>query len=281
MSALDGTVELAELLRRFPPAGEREAGACAEPGGPASEGATVTPLSPAHVLTAVCGVGDAVLLAETLLGAPEVPAEVRVDDGRWLAAHVERQIGSLHRWLEKRLVVPHEGRNAVPTAAGLAAWLAEGRGEDEVALPWKQRTWALLRIVRRDGARIRSEAARDLRALGPASARLERVDAGLRRATEDATRRRDEAVAGAVARRFARELRRVDAPGRGEEALRRAFASGWIARIRADADAVCRAALREEASLLRELVGGCAALAGRALEEGSAPARAAAGGGER
>ena len=62
---------------------------------------------------------------------------------------------------------------------------------------------------------------------------------------------------------------------------RGAFASGWIARIRADADAVCRAALREEASLLRELVGGCAALAGRALEEGSAPARAAAGGGER
>ena len=49
MSALDGTVELAELLRRFPPAGEREAGACVEPGGPASEGATVTPLSPISV----------------------------------------------------------------------------------------------------------------------------------------------------------------------------------------------------------------------------------------
>ena len=46
MSALDGTVELAELLRRFPPAGEREAGACAEPGaaGPARGGERARPL---------------------------------------------------------------------------------------------------------------------------------------------------------------------------------------------------------------------------------------------
>ncbi|MEZ4247195.1 MAG: hypothetical protein R3B99_03025 [Polyangiales bacterium] len=57
------------------------------------------------------------------------------------------------------------------------------------------------------------------------------------------------------------------------DVVRQWFATGFLARLRRDLDALCRATLREETELLTELARGCLAAA-----EDEARTRAASGG---
>jgi hypothetical protein len=186
-AVLDRTVPLGDLLQRV--------------GSLGAEGA-----SAAEVLAGVCDVGDAVLMAETLLGR-FARASVELEDGRWVAGHVTDQMASTSRWLERQLRSVHEGRNAIPDAAKLLELAREGRTPAELAAPFAQRWLALSRTIRRDATRVRAEAATELRALGAEASRLERLDAALRRATERATDEREHAAATAIVRRFVDGLR--------------------------------------------------------------------------
>ncbi|MEM7608673.1 MAG: hypothetical protein AAF411_25240 [Myxococcota bacterium] len=221
----------------------------------------------AGVLAELSDVSAGVALREVLsAGAVDVRTTPQVDDGRWLLAHVERQLDSMDRFVERRLGQPFEGLNRLSRVdevlADVRASPAAASIERELerhARSYEQRLLAMLRTLRRDGARIRQDAASELRSLGASAAYLERIDAGLRRATAQALALRDgrlaalfsamAAAAFADALMQAGELR-ADAQLRLERDDRR----GTLRQLRADQDRIVRAVAAEERALLTHLV---------------------------
>ncbi len=68
------------------------------------------------VLENVADVTATVVVAEVVAaGVPPKDDTPLVDDGRWLAAHVAAQLDAMDRFVNKRLKVPFEGRNALPS----------------------------------------------------------------------------------------------------------------------------------------------------------------------
>lgn len=219
--------------------------------------------------------GTSVMLAELVATPPtsgaaeQLSLDVLVDDGRWMRQHVQRQLDSLQRWLGKRQEKLYEGRNAAPGPETIVAALrmldegdpsfAQGHLE-ALAGRWTGRVRALLRTIRRDAARIRADVASDLRALGPAVSRLERVDAALRIGLKRRHEAQDERLAELVGLSFARALEAMRTSeaflAEPEATLVAAFAPrGWAARLAHEVERMLRAAYHEERTLLLELIG--------------------------
>ena len=251
----------------------------------------VEPRSPVEVLATRSDLVGSVAVAEVLTNDQWPAAEPRVDDGRWLGQHVAMRLESSSRWLEKTLADPSRGRSPLPGPARVhellqlersragrpADWLAQLA--DELGRPWTHRCLAIMRTLRREADRLRADSAGDLRALGPQSARLERLDAALRRSvagaqgdTDQALARRFGAAFAAIFTRFVETHAEAETIERG--LVDRFLLSGPAASLRADLDAAMRAVLREERALLESLVRAC--IDHREELEASAPAEAAA-----
>ena len=228
--------------------------------------------------------GTSVLLAELVTTTPgdgaaaQLSLDALVDDGRWMREHILQQLDSLQRWLGKRQQKLYEGRNAAPSPQlireTLEDLLADGIGSSDghsdgighserhleaLAGRWAVRVRALLRTIRRDASRIRGDVAADLRALGPAVSRLERVDAALRVGLKRRLEDQDERVAEAVARRFDERLRAMVAGAPAEDIgalVDEAFTPhGWAHGLAHEVERILRAVYQEERSLLIELIG--------------------------
>jgi len=232
------------------------------------------PRSPVEVLASRSDLAGSVAVAEVLANDEWPAAEARVDDGRWLADHVRLRLESTGRWLEKTLADPSRGRSPLPGAGRMhqaiaEAAVAEDREDDwaaelgrRFARSWAHRCLAILRTLRRETQRLRKEASPDLFALGPRAARLERLDAALRRSLAAARADADQAFAERFAGAFAAMLRRfveaAEEPASLPVAAVERFAqAGPAAELRADLDAALRAAFREERALLEAVVRAC------------------------
>ena len=240
--------------------------------------------SPVEVLASRSDLVGSVAVAEVLTTDDWPEAEPRVDDGRWLAEHVAMRLASSGRWLDKTLADPSRGRSPLPGPPRVHEILAAerirpGRAADwakaladELARPWAHRCLAIVRTLRREASRLRSDAVPDLRALGPEAARLERLDAALRRSIAAAQGDADQALARRFGAAFAAHfVRFVNAHAEDEtlapEAVERFLLSGPAAHLRADLDAAVRAVLREERTLLEALVRACIAHAAPSSRE--------------
>jgi len=133
---------------------------------------------------------------------------------------------------------------------------------ENLARSWAHRCLAVIRTLRREAVRLRKEAAADLFALGPQAARLERLDAALRRSLASARGDADQALAerfggafAALVVAFGSDLE--DPSALAIEAVERFVRVGPAAELRADLDAALRAAFREERALLESLVRAC------------------------
>ena len=234
----------------------------------------VSPRSPVEVLAQRSDLVGSVAVAEVLANDDWPEAEPRVDDGRWLADHVALRLRSSQRWLERTLADPTKGRSPLPGPARVHKALVEeharaGRPNDwlpklaaELARPWTHRCLATVRTIRREASRLRTDSAGDLRALGPGSARLERLDAALRRSLATAQGDADQALAHRFGETYAHLLTRFvetfeDPSALPIDALERFHLAGPAAQLRADMDAAARAVLREERALLEALVRAC------------------------
>lgn len=222
----------------------------------------------AAILEDISDVAATVVLAEVVAAGPEgfgTEKAARVDDGRWLAAHVAEQLSSLDRFLGRRLADPFAPPSALPDAASFHT--AEAR---DIAARYRQRLLAIVRTVRREASRIRAELGADLRALGPAPAYLERLDAALRRAVSPSLDMRDTRLGELFEAAVYEGLQRVPDPERA--LVDRWHRSGWVARLIADLGRVARAVAAEERALIHHLVqGALAASAADAEAETAAP----------
>lgn len=238
------------------------------------------PRSPVEVLATRSDLAGSVAVAEVLANDEWPEAQPRVDDGRWLADHVRLRLESSGRWLDKTLADPSKGRSPLPGAARVHRAIVEeaarpGRPDDWLAQVaeslgrlWAHRCLAVVRTLRREGARLRKEAAPDLFALGPEAARLERLDAALRRSLAGARADADQALADRFGGAFAALLVRFveaqpDAATLELGAVERFVRVGPAAELRADLDAALRAAFREERALLDAIVRACIERASR------------------
>lgn len=245
----------------------------------------------AAILEETSDVGGAVVLAEVVsAGAPD-EAELdtpQVDDGRWLAAHVREQLASLDRFVERRLARPFSAPSALPDASGLVEMLSVARPESDaaaravadIARRIEQRLVALVRTLRREAGRIRSEVAAELRKHGARAAYLERLDAALRRCTKNAVVQRDQALGElfAQAARAGFEKRMPDDGTAPDAVLVERWARrGFYAHLIHELGRVARAVAAEEHALLMHLVRAVAGLKDTESKAApSAPAAAAA-----
>lgn len=220
----------------------------------------------AAILEDISDVAATVVLAEVVSAGPagvvQPRAGARVDDGRWLAAHVGEQLASLDRFLSRRLADPFAPPSALPDAATFHRLEAP-----DAALRYRQRLLTILRTMRREASRIRAELAADLRALGAGAAYLERLDSALRRAVSPSIDMRDTRLAELFEAAVLDGLRR--APGPARALVDRWHESGWVARLIADLGRVARAVAAEERALIHHLVQAAldaSALAQSALE---------------
>ena len=240
--------------------------------------------SPVEVLAARSELAGSVALAEVLANDEWPEAEPRVDDGRWLADHVRVRLESSGRWLEKTLANPSRGRSPLPGAERVHRAIVEeaagpGRPEDwlgavaeSLGRSWTHRCLAIVRTLRREAARLRKEAAGDLFALGPQAARLERLDAALRRSLAAASGDADQALAERFGAAFAALLVRFvegqpDPATLELGAVEHFLRVGPVAELRVDLDGALRAAFREERALLEALVRACIECASTASAE--------------
>lgn len=242
------------------------------------------PRSPVEVLATRSDLAGSVAVAEVLSNDEWPPAEPRVDDGRWLANHVRVRLESSGRWLEKTLADPTRGRSPLPGAARIHRAVTEesarpGRPDDwlvaiadNLGRVWAHRCLAVVRTLRREAARLRKESAADLFALGPQAARLERLDAALRRSLAAARGDADQALAdrfgGAFAALLVSFVEAQEDPSTLElGAVEHFLRAGPAAELRSDLDGALRAAFREERALLESLVRACIDRASTASEE--------------
>lgn len=232
------------------------------------------PRSPVEVLASRSDLAGSVAVAEVLANDEWPTAEARVDDGRWLADHVRLRLESSSRWLEKTLADPSRGRSPLPGPERIHRAIVETASQEDrkddwgaqlgahFGRSWAHRSLAITRTLRREAARMRKEAAGDLFALGPEAARLERLDAALRRSLAAARGDADQELAERFGEAFAAIFRRF-VEGFEEpralpiDAVERFVQAGPAAELRADLDAAARAAFREERALLESLVRAC------------------------
>ncbi len=202
-------------------------------------------------LAKAASVGECVMIAEALRPSEELPLPT-LDDGRWLLAHTQRELESLRRWFARRIEAPYEGRAPLPRWSALQTRAADHEAF-ELARPFGSWLASLLNVIRRETQRLRNEAARTLRDLGPEATRLEKVDTALRAATVRAIAERDQRAVRGMRDRFAATLE-----SRGAFPTRQ---PAWATRLVSEAAQYAELCLEEEAELLVELIQGCIARA--------------------
>lgn len=168
-----------------------------------------SPVAHPHLqLSELADVAGVVRLAEVVAsGSSAFPGTGESID--WLRGHVLRQLDAMRRFLTKRLSSPHRGSAAVPERRVIIERfedpnVARDRLVEEIAEAYAHRLLSLLRIVRREAGRTRSELKRDLREQGGAAEYFERVDGSLRTALVLQVKRADDALAANFERRIRR-----------------------------------------------------------------------------
>ncbi|WP_437778737.1 hypothetical protein [Sorangium sp. So ce1097] len=237
---------------------------------------------PAAVLAGLMDLHGSVALARELSlldrsaapAAPAPPSDGARAEVRALAAD---RLGELAEALDSVFAAPFHRRNRLPDAGAVLATLEQtgvlparsraGRALASAAgqlwEPFGELAGRALGRIRLETRALREELAPSLRALGPAAARLERLDAAISAATQ---KRRERALAELVpglARAFARGFRAAVAALPDEAGIEDVAGwfgqDRWLGRELQRMELVVQAALAHEAGRLLALVDGAAA----------------------
>jgi hypothetical protein len=179
------------------------------------------PADPAAFLARLMDLRGSIDLARRLAAAERaLPASAPEPAARErLRILVGERLGGVRADLERTFAEPFQRRNKLPGAAEAYAALAQAgalaeRGGrpltaavDALWAPFGDLVTRALERVRFETAALREEIAPALTALGPAAARLERLDAALSGATAQGRRGIEDRLLPALARSFAAQLR--------------------------------------------------------------------------
>jgi hypothetical protein len=181
----------------------------------------MTPADPAAFLARLMDLRGSVELARRLavvdrrppVALPEPAARERI------RAFIGERLGGLRADLDRTFTEPFQRRNKLPGAVEAYAALTQagalgapgGRpltgAAEALWVPFGDLVTRALERVRFEAAAVREEIAPALTALGPAAARLERLDAALFGATAQGRRLLEDRLLPALARSFAAQLR--------------------------------------------------------------------------
>ncbi|WP_437674727.1 hypothetical protein [Sorangium sp. So ce131] len=235
---------------------------------------------PAAVLARLMDLHGSISLARelSLLDRPPAPSAPAATEGARAAvrALAADRLGELTAALDQLFSAPFQRRNKLPDAPAVLATLEQtgalvpprGRGALASAAgqlwePFGELVTRALNRVRQETRALREELAPSLRALGPAAARLERLDAAIASATQKRRERALGELVPGLSRCFARGFRAavLALP----EAVEIDHVAGWFGRDQwlgrevQRMELVVQAVLAHEAGRLLALVDGAAA----------------------